>query len=127
MLANHRKKSTYRNPPKDTRFKKGQSGNPSGRPKGRPNLATVLERTLRETVVVTESGRRKVITKLEAATRQLVDKAASGDLRALQHLMALARSADERSPEAGAPACAMAELDRKVLEGVLSRLGTKNL
>src|SRR5258708_23613760 len=114
MPANYSKKRTYRNPPKDTRFKKGQSGNPKGRPKGRPNRATVLEKTLRETVVIQENGRRKVITKLEAAARQLVDKAASGDLRALQHLMALARSAEERSPEAGAPTAAMAELDRKV-------------
>ncbi len=122
MSANHSKKSSYRNPPRDTRFKKGQSGNPSGRPKDRPNLATVLERTLRETVVITENGRRQTITKLEAATRQLVDKAASGDLRALQQLIALARSAEERSPEAGAPIGAMAEIDRKVLEGVLSRI-----
>lgn len=122
MPANHSKKSSYRNPPKDTRFKKGQSGNPKGRPKGRPNLATVLEKTLRETVVITENGRRKVITKLEAATRQLVDKAASGDLRALQQLVALARSAEERSPEAGVSTAVMTEVDRKVLEGILKRL-----
>jgi hypothetical protein len=124
MPANHRKNSSYRNPPQHSRFKPGQSGNPNGRPKGRANLATVLERTLRDTVVIKENGRRKTITKLEAAARQLVDKAASGDLRALQQLMALARSAEERSPEAGASAAVMTEVDRKVLEGVLARLGT---
>ncbi|HWX55498.1 MAG TPA: DUF5681 domain-containing protein [Verrucomicrobiae bacterium] len=78
MPANHKTKSSYRNPPQRSRFKKGQSGNPNGRPKGRANLATVLERTLRDTVVIKENGRRKTITKLEAAARQLVDKAASG-------------------------------------------------
>jgi len=42
----------YCNPPEHGRFKKGQSGNPKGRPKGTLNLATVLERTLREKVVL---------------------------------------------------------------------------
>jgi hypothetical protein len=32
MPANHRKKSSYRNPPQHSRFKPGQSGNPKGRP-----------------------------------------------------------------------------------------------
>ncbi len=54
-------------PPKHAQFKKGQSGNRKGRPKGTLNLASVLERTLREKVVTNENGRRKVKTKLEAA------------------------------------------------------------
>ena len=37
----------YGKPPKLTRFKPGQSGNPRGRPRGALNMATVLERTLR--------------------------------------------------------------------------------
>jgi Family of unknown function (DUF5681) len=113
----------YRNPPQHAQFKKGQSGNPKGRPKGKPNLATALQRTLREKVVINENGRRKTITKLEAALKQLVNKAASGDLRALQQLTALARSAEDRSPEATAPTAAMAEADQKVMQGVLSRFG----
>jgi hypothetical protein len=80
-------KGGYCNPPETTRFKKGQSGNPQGRPKGTLNMATVLERTLREKVVINESGKRKTITKLEAAIKQLTNKAASGDLKALQLLV----------------------------------------
>jgi uncharacterized protein DUF5681 len=53
-------------------------------------------------VVIKENGRRKTITKLAAAARQLVNQVISGDLRALQQLVALARFAEERSPEAGA-------------------------
>jgi len=74
----------YRNPPEKSRFKTGQSGNPRGRPKGALNLATILERTLREPVIIVENGKRKTVTKIEAAIKELVNQAASGDLKALQ-------------------------------------------
>jgi replication-associated recombination protein RarA len=121
MSKTSNEKIGYRNPPQSTQFKKGHSGNPNGRPKGKRNLATVLEKTLHEKVVINENGRRKTITKLEAAVKQLVNKAASGDLRALHHLTALARSADERSPEAITPTSVIAEVDQKVLQGIFSR------
>ena len=121
MSKNSNGKIGYRNPPQSTQFKKGHSGNPKGRPKGKRNLATVLEKTLHEKVVINENGRRKTITKLEAAVKQLVNKAASGDLRALHQLAALARSADERSPEASTPTAVMAEVDQKVLQSIFSR------
>jgi hypothetical protein len=41
----------YGKPPKDTRFKKGQSGNPRGRAPGAKNLKTLLIDTLNEPVV----------------------------------------------------------------------------
>jgi hypothetical protein len=116
----------YGNPPKHTRFQKGQSGNPEGRPKGTLNLATVLERTLREKVVINENGKRKTITKLEAAVKQLTNKAASGELRALQLLTALVRSAEERAIQAGVPNSALDEVDEKVVLGILNRLGAAN-
>jgi uncharacterized protein DUF5681 len=53
----------YGKPPAQTRFKKGQSGNPTGRPKGTPNFATALERALEEQVVVNEGGQRRTVTK----------------------------------------------------------------
>ncbi|HJX84821.1 MAG TPA: DUF5681 domain-containing protein [Candidatus Angelobacter sp.] len=123
MPANHREKTGYCNPPQHSRFKKGQSGNPKGRPKGRPNLATVLENTLREKVVIRENGRRKTITKFEAALKQLVNQATSGNLRAVQQLVTLACSAEGPSPESGAATDSLAEVDRKVLAGVLGRWG----
>ena len=112
----------YCNPPEHTRFKAGQSGNPSGRPKGTLNLATVLERTLREKVAIEENGQRKILTKLEAAIKQLTDKATSGDLKAVQLLATLVRSAEERSVEADVPSLAVDDLDEKVVLEILKRL-----
>jgi hypothetical protein len=73
----------YKKPPHRTRFKRGESGNPGGRPKGSRNLATLLEKELRQRVVVTENGRRRSITKQEAMVKHLVNKALSGDRRLL--------------------------------------------
>jgi hypothetical protein len=114
----------YGNPPERTRFEEGKSGNPRGRPKGTLNLATVLERTLREKVVINENGRRKTITKLEAAIKQLTNKAASGELKALQLLAALVRSAEERAMKAVAPNSTLDEVDEKIFLGILKRLET---
>ena len=114
-------------PPVDTRFKKGQSGNPKGRPKGTLNMATVLARTLREKVVVNESGRRKVITKLEAAIKQLVNKAASGDLSALRQLANLVASAEERAAQSPVADSALSADDQKVEQGILERFGNGNI
>ena len=116
----------YRNPPEHTRFKAGQSGNPRGRPRGTLNMATVLERTLREKVVINENGRRKTVTKLEAAIKQLTNKAASGELKALQLLAALVRSAEEHAVQTAAANSDLEEVDEKVLLGMLNRLEATN-
>jgi hypothetical protein len=62
----------YRKPPRHTRFKKGQSGNPKGRPAGAKNLSTLLNEALNECVIVTENGGHRKITKREAIIKQLV-------------------------------------------------------
>src|SRR5882724_5648701 len=74
----------YGKPPQHTRFKKGESGNPTGRPKGSKNLTTLLEKELKQRVMITENGRRRRITKQEAMVKHLVNKAVSGD-RPLMH------------------------------------------
>jgi hypothetical protein len=76
----------YRKPPQRTQFAKGQSGNPKGRPKGSRNLATLLIKTGRQRVRVTENGRIRTITKFEALMLQLINKAAAGDLKAINEL-----------------------------------------
>jgi hypothetical protein len=111
----------YGKPPKDSRFRKGASGNRKGRPKGRRNFATVLAEILEEKVVITDSGVRKTVTKLEAALKKLVNKAASGDLIALRQLIVLVRSAEERAVEP--PGKQLGEDDLKIMQRVLQRQG----
>jgi Family of unknown function (DUF5681) len=114
------KKVGYCNPPEHTRFRPGHSGNPAGRPKGTLNLATVLQRALREKIVISKNGRRIVITKMEAAIRQLVDKASAGDLKALQQVAAFVKSeGQEQDIENDKPE--LAENDSKVIQGILWR------
>jgi len=77
----------YGKPPRHTRFKKGHSGNRKGRPQGAKNSATLLNEALSEPVIVTETGRRKTISKKQAILKQIVNKAASGDHRSIQLLL----------------------------------------
>lgn len=69
----------YGKPPRDTRFKPGQSGNPSGRRKPKPTLAQRLDQILAEKVSVTEGGTSRKMSKEEVFLRQTVAKAISGD------------------------------------------------
>ena len=54
----------YRKPPKYSRFKKGQSGNPRGKPNGTKNSATLLKQALLASVLVKQNGRQSKTTKL---------------------------------------------------------------
>ena len=114
-------KQGYGNPPEATRFKKGESGNPKGRRKGSLNVATVFAQTLREKVIVNENGQRKTMTKFEAAIKQFVNKAASGDLRALQLLVSLSREAEARERQSLPNSLTLNESDQRVIEEILKR------
>src|SRR3984893_11293986 len=78
----------YAKPPRETRFRKGRSGNPRGRPRASKNFATLLDEALAEPVVINENGRRRKASKLQVIVKQLVNKAAQGDHRSIQLLMA---------------------------------------
>ena len=110
----------YRRPPVATRFRAGTSGTPRGRPKGARNLSTIIAAALSERVTVNENGRRRRIPKLEAAIKQLVNRAASGELRATQLMLALAQANETHpaQPDAertsDADAIVMAELVRRL-------------
>ncbi len=79
----------YKNPPKQTRFKKGQSGNPNGRPKGTKDLKTELMEELQELILVSEGGSRRTVSKQRAMLKSLTAKAVQGDARAATILVKL--------------------------------------
>ena len=72
----------YRRPPKQTRFKPGQSGNPNGRPSGTRNLDTDLRDELNEVIPVRIGDRSKKVSKQRAMLMALMAKALKGDTRA---------------------------------------------
>jgi hypothetical protein len=73
----------FGNPPIETRFKKGQSGNPAGRPIGRKNFLSDLLDELNELVEVTEKGQKREISKQRALIKSAFAKAVNGDVRML--------------------------------------------
>jgi hypothetical protein len=77
----------YKNPPKTKRFIKGQSGNPKGRPKSSKNLKTLIEKEISETVVITENGVRKKLTKAEIISKSIVNAAMKLNPKALDALL----------------------------------------
>ena len=79
----------YKKPPKDTRFKAGQSGNPKGRPKGSKNLKTLVGKELNDTVDIREGGHRLVVRKRDVIAKQLVKKGMEGHDRSIETILKL--------------------------------------
>ena len=87
----------YGQPPKHTQFQKGKSGNPKGRPKESREIPAMLWRVLRKRIGISENGIAKRKQMLEIVIMQMVKQAATGDIRALQHLISLIRAFPEPS------------------------------
>lgn len=68
----------YGQPPKFTRFKKGQSGNQRGRPKNR-RREIPYDIVLGQMVTIREEGRERRVTAAEAFLLQLTQKGLAGD------------------------------------------------
>jgi hypothetical protein len=81
----------YGRPPKRTRFKPGQSGNPKGRPKGSKALTTLVQDELKRRIAVTEGGITKRMSKGEAIVKRLFSGALKGELKATVLISTLSR------------------------------------
>ena len=81
-------------PPKEHRFKPGQSGNPKGAkrkpPSVAPDLKAALERALSTTVTLKQGERQRTVTMAVAGIEQLVAQYAKGDRHARRDLFAYA-------------------------------------
>jgi Family of unknown function (DUF5681) len=79
--------SGYKNPPKDSRFKKGKSGNPRGRPKGRRTSVSYLFRKVAsEQIEIEVDGGKVMMTHLEALLRRIQMMALNKDAGAARLL-----------------------------------------
>lgn len=82
----------YKRPPKSTRFKPGQSGNPKGRRKNVRNFKTDLTEELRETILIRENGKERRISKQRAFIKALVAMAIKSDVRAINAILSCTRN-----------------------------------
>jgi len=82
--------STKDRPDIHTRFKKGQSGNPSGRPKGRKNDAIQIKDLLFRPIRINDGNGIRSVPKIVAAIEVCLNKALKGDIRALEKIMKIA-------------------------------------
>src|SRR5260370_16996168 len=74
----------YKRPPKETRWKKGQSGNPSRRfPARSISAVEMIDRLLLRPIEIVEKGETKKVTALEVIVLQLWRQELPGDPRAL--------------------------------------------
>ena len=85
-------KTGYGQPPKKSRFRKGQSGNPKGRPKKTKHTAIDVAAILDEPITVRKAGVACKMSPVEISIRQLVKRALDKkDLRAIREFLKLCK------------------------------------
>jgi hypothetical protein len=90
----------YGRPPRDTRFKKGRSGNPSGKRKGARSVRKQLEKFFGTPIAVTDSGKRKQLLPEVILMKKLFSLAAAGDVQAMRAFFAIRKQFTELDPVA---------------------------
>lgn len=110
----------YGKPPKATRFRKGQSGNPRGRAKGTRNLKTDLLEELAERILVKEGGEALKISKQRAMVKSLAAQALKGDMRAATLVLNMVWRILDKDPPPE-PAADLKAEDRAILDAYLRR------
>jgi hypothetical protein len=114
----------YCKPPKHTRFKPGQSGNPRGRPKAEKSLGAALNDALRAKVKLRGNGKERGVSSLDAYFIRVVMDAIQGKASAQRLLPALmerflpinAAAPAENAEDARAEVVEKIELMRKRLQ-----------
>ncbi len=89
----------YCRPPRATRFRPGQSGNPRGRPRKPKPIQELLAMELRRRVAIRENGREQKVQKLELVMKRLVNDAIQGNYPAVRLLIDMLKVAEESSAQ----------------------------
>ena len=117
----------YGRPPKSTRFKPGQSGNPKGRKKGSKNTYSLLRDILNQKVAVNTTDKGTIqITKQQAILLQASNQAVSGEVKAIGFIMPHMLKMDEKEAEREALNKQLNINDKQIIEIWLKNNGTKH-
>lgn len=119
-MSNH--ESGYGKPPKHTRFKPGQSGNPNGRPKGHISTMQLLEKHLNTMVTVMVNRKTKRMTRREALIIKLVADAGNGKDKTLKHVLDIQMLHEAQTPQETGDTISDAQ-DEAVIKGLLHQHG----
>lgn len=115
----------YRNPPRHTQFRKGQSGNPGGRPR-RDEVERLKAITFQEAyraVVIKENGIMAPVPAIQAVMRRQVELAMEGNVHAQRALLRAVGTYERADAEKAALEEYVEELARQAAdleEGVLA-------
>ena len=112
----------YGKPPRHTRFRPGESGNPKGRPKGTKNLKTDLIEELSEKVVVKEGDQARKVSKQRAFVKTLVARTLKGDARAATTLLSMMMRLLDTGENAPEPDEGLHADELEILESYKERL-----
>ena len=124
-MTDKKDKVGYMNPPKHSRFRPGQSGNPHGRKKGSINTLTLLEMALNEQVNVDSVAGTRQITKKQAIMLQLVNQSAKGDLKATAQVLPLMQQLDAHNASLDKQRTAISSDDQAIVKGFINARNRK--
>lgn len=121
----------YGKPPKNTRFREGESGNPNGRPKGAKGLNTLVRKYMTAKVRVRTDSGVKQMSAIEAMILKLLEQAMKGNQRAASKLLDIYAAAvpDQPKTDAGLQAPVLTQTDEAILalyrDQILSEKGVE--
>lgn len=115
----------YGRPPRNTRWRKGQSGNPSGRPKGSRNLHTEVIEALTAPVEVIVGGKTVTMSKFAAVLNAAIARAKS-DNTAFKHVSELGVKLGAFTPPEQVSIPMATEVELELLRELLGELDAKD-
>lgn len=116
----------YANPPKETQFKKGQSGNPKGRPKGDKNYLALANRELSQKVSIMENGRRKTLSKKEVFVKTTINKGIAGDKKFTNIAYTMMQDAERYNERKKNDEKEQSKINQKIIENFRKRVLEEN-
>ena len=114
----------YGRPPNNTKFKKGQSGNPKGRPKTPKTVGAILRKVLGKKVRIQGANGLSRVSALEGVILNLAQDALRKDPKAIMNLIKLAQRIEEQQSDGDAPSEDLTPEDLEIIAAFQKRPGT---